>query len=244
MTTHITPGANTGVGFETATALLESSPKYHVILGSRSLEKGQKAVEALKSEFPAGSVSLLQLDITDAKSIAAAVQAVEKGFGRLDVLINNAGIVSHATPLLSQLREVFETNTFGPAVVTEAFLSLLRKSSNPRLIYVTSSLGSIELRGDKSRPSYSRGGATYRMSKAALDMLAACHHVELGETIKVFAFDPGLVATNLGGFGPEALRQRGAGSPETSAQALLSIVEGARDADVGKLVHKDGIHPW
>lgn len=237
-------GGNGGIGFETVAALLASSAKYHVIMGSRSIERGEKAVATLKERFPDGNLSLIQLDVTDEKSIIDAAAFVNSKFGSLDVLVNNAGILDRSPSLITQLRTTFETNVFAPAVVTEAFLPLLQKSKDARLIYVSSSLGSIALRGDPSRKQLG-GAVAYRASKAALDMLAACHQADYGETIKVFAFDPGLVVTNLAGESQrEALAARGAGSAEVSAQTALSIIDGRRDADVGKFLYKDGILPW
>jgi NAD(P)-dependent dehydrogenase (short-subunit alcohol dehydrogenase family) len=189
---------------------------------------------------------LLQLDVTDQKSISDAVAKVQRDFGRLDVLINNAGIVRMAKPLINQLRETFETNTFGPAVVTEAFLPLLEKGNDVRIIYVSSDLGSINMRTDELAPYYKLDATVYRMTKAALNMLAVCHQAELKDKgIKVFAFNPGFVVTNLTGEGDRENRvKRGAGDPADSGRALLDIVNGGRDEDVGKFLHKDGLHPW
>jgi len=238
-------GANGGIGFESAAALIASSATYHVIIGSRSLSKGQTALSELQSRKSPGSLSLLQLDVTDTDSIAKAAETVGREFGRLDVLINNAGICS-ADPLqVGQLRETLETNTLGPAAVTEAFKLLLFKSENARLIYVSSVLGSL---------TRSRGGEAfgptpyiaYRISKAALNMLAVSQHFEFEGKIKVWAFCPGYVVTNLAGDAVKQDKIKGgiAGSPEVSANSLLSIVEGKRDEEVGGFVHKDGVYPW
>lgn len=162
------------------------------------------------------------------------------------MLINNAGIVSMAKALIDQLRQTFETNAFAPAVVTEAFLPLLEKGNDVRLIYVSSGLGSINMRADESLPYYKLEATIYRMSKAALNMLAVCHQAGLKDKgIKVFAFDPGFVVTNLTGEADRENRvKRGAGDPAESGRALLNIVEGGRDKDVGKFLHKDGLFPW
>lgn len=239
-------GANGGVGYETTLAIAAASPKYHVIMGSRSPEKGEKALSEAQKQNLKGSLSLIQLDVTDEKSISAAAARVEKDFGHIDVLINNAGITSKAKPLIAELREIFETNTFAPALVTAAFISLLEKSKNGRLIYVSSDLGSITMRGDPTWMYYPIPAVSYRMSKAALNMLTVCHHVEYKDKgIKVFAFNPGFVVTNLTG---EADRERriksGAGDPTESGRALAVIVGGARDAETGGFLHKDGTHPW
>jgi NAD(P)-dependent dehydrogenase (short-subunit alcohol dehydrogenase family) len=234
------------VGFETTRAIAASSPNYHVIMGSRSLEKGQKSMSELQEENLQGSLSLTQLDVTDQKSISDAAAKIEQEFGRIDVLINNAGITSKATPFIQELREIFETNTFGPAIVTEAFLPLLEKSKDAHLVYVSSDLGSITLKGDESWKHQKVPAVAYRMSKAALNMLAMCHHVEYKDRgIKVFTFNPGFVVTNLTG---EADRERrinsGAGDPADSARALLAIVDGIRDNEAGKHLHQHGVHPW
>ena len=97
------------------------------------------------------------------------------------------------------MREIFETNTFGPAIVTENFTPLLLKSENARLIYVRSDLGSITNRSGTSIWYYKVPAVAYRMSKAALNMLAVCNYAELkgkGKGVKVWAFNPGYVVTN------------------------------------------------
>jgi NAD(P)-dependent dehydrogenase (short-subunit alcohol dehydrogenase family) len=223
-----------------------SSPNYHVVISSRSLEKGQKALADIQQRSPKGSLSLVQLDVTDEDSISNAASTIAKDFGRLDVLINNAGIASNAGSLNEQLQQTFATNTIGPALVTEDFLPLLQKSSNGRLIYVTSSLGSMALRVDPSSPSYTNTYLSYRMSKAALNMLMACNYVDYGKMgIKVFSVCPGYVVTSLTGENDRENRiKRGAGSPAVSAETILSVVDGRRDADNGRIVHKDGTYPW
>lgn len=143
---------------------------------------------------------------------------------------------------------MFETNTFGPAIVTEAFVPLLEKSNDARLIHVTSDLGSITERSDPSSPYHKLPALTYRMSKAALNMLAMCHHVELGaKGVKVWMFNPGYVVTNLSGTGEKGRQERirdGAGDPRKSAEGIVKLIDGSRDADVGKFVNKDGFHEW
>jgi NAD(P)-dependent dehydrogenase (short-subunit alcohol dehydrogenase family) len=240
-------GANSGIGFDSSALIAASSPKYHVILCSRSTEKGEKALAELRArEETQGTLSLVRLDVTNEDSIAAAVKEVSSSFGRLDILVNNAGMVSFTPALTAQLRETLETNTIGAAAVTDAFLPLLKQSPDPRLIYVSSGLGSIALRLDASYPYSALPATTYRVSKAALNMLAACHAMEFKEWgCKVWAFDPGFVITNLTGEADRGRRRKqGAESSEVSARALLRIVVGERDGEVGRHVHKDGVHPW
>lgn len=140
---------------ETVVALATASPNHHVLLGSRSLEKGQKVLDdviAADSSLK-DRIELVQIDVTSKKSIEAAKETVETKFGKLDVLVNNAGIIVYRPDVdtLTSLREHFETNTFGTAVCTEVFEPLLKKSSNPRLIHVSSDQGSITGRLDKSK---------------------------------------------------------------------------------------------
>jgi NAD(P)-dependent dehydrogenase (short-subunit alcohol dehydrogenase family) len=105
------------------------------------VEKGNKTLDDLHSSHASslkGSISVPQIDVTDQKSIFAAKEEVETKFGRLDVLINNAGIiVTRPTDTLTKLRETFETNVFGPAIVTEGFESLLKKTHQTRDLYTS-----------------------------------------------------------------------------------------------------------
>lgn len=94
------PGANTGIGYLTAEEIATTLPEYHVVIGSRSLEKGEQALINLQAKDLKSSVSLVQLDVTDINSIEKAVATVTAEFGRLDVLINNAGMISHEKELL------------------------------------------------------------------------------------------------------------------------------------------------
>jgi NAD(P)-dependent dehydrogenase (short-subunit alcohol dehydrogenase family) len=218
-------------------------------VASRSIEKGEAAIKEIEAKLLPGSVSLIQLDVTDDESINNAVAKVDKEFGHLDILINNAGIqVYDDSPLSNRLRKTFETNSIAPAVVSEAFLPLLKNSTRARLIYVGSGLGSIARKLDKNWNTATALSLPYRMSKAALNMLIAYDHIELEPFgIKVHGVCPGYVVTNLSGTGEKGIQQRkekGAGSPASSGQFILSIVEGKRDRDAGTLVYKDGVHPW
>ncbi|KAH8594750.1 hypothetical protein B0O99DRAFT_652607 [Bisporella sp. PMI_857] len=242
-------GANGGIGYLTAEAIATESLKYHVLVGSRSLDKGKGAVAELQTKSLEGSVSLLQLDVTDQASIENAVATIARDYGRLDVLINNAGVSSSSPEYVQQLHINFETNVFGPALVTTAFLPLLQKSEDARIIYLTSSLGSIALRLDTSNPGYQAQFTAYRMSKAALNMLMACNKQEFeGKrlAIKGWAFCPGYVKTGLGNDDPEEAKRKAqwAGDAHVSAEGLKDIVFGKRDAEVWQFVHKDGTYPW
>ncbi|KAK3392797.1 hypothetical protein B0H63DRAFT_456625 [Podospora didyma] len=146
----------------------------------------------------------LQLDVTSAESIAAAKSHLDSAFGGLlDVLVQNAGVMPYQplrdNSVLTSFRETFETNVFGAAMLTDALVPLVQKSAKARIIYVSSGLGSITLRLDPSNEWRAIQGTIYRSSKAALDMLAACHQVEFaGWGCKVCAFNPGVSRTSAG----------------------------------------------
>lgn len=114
------------------------------------------------------SISVLQIDVTDEKSIQAAKDEIETQFAKLDVLINNAGIIVYEPmDTLSALRQTFEANVFGQVIVTEAVEPLLKKSLKPYLIYVSSGQGSVTTRLDPNNEHRHIRGDPYRMSKSA-----------------------------------------------------------------------------
>jgi NAD(P)-dependent dehydrogenase (short-subunit alcohol dehydrogenase family) len=176
------------------------------------------------------------------------VQHIEQEFGRLDVLVNNAGICTETYdgqwPSRHQLRAEFETNVFGPTVLTAALLPLLRQSKSPKIINVSSGLGSISR--CISTPNKGPDGKVvrapgYRMTKSALNMLTAYQHQQLkDEGFKVWSYCPGFVITDLGKDRKEREQMAGCESSETSAQGILEILEGQRDNEVGQFVTKYG----
>ncbi|KAK1594593.1 short chain dehydrogenase [Colletotrichum navitas] len=241
-------GANQGIGFDTSIALASASPENHVIVGSRSQERGIKAVEEVRARNPAGTVSLLQLDITSDDSIKAAVESITTEFGVLDVLVNNAGIaIRQPKDRRSQLVDTFNTNAASALILTEALAPLLKKSKDPRIINVSSELGSISYRADPESPYYKTPAEAYRISKAALNMATVHMAYDFKSWgAKVWAYCPGYVVTNLSGESDRQNRiDNGADSSETSAQGILEIVEGKRDGEVGKFIARfGGRHSW
>ncbi|TVY46320.1 Short-chain dehydrogenase/reductase [Lachnellula occidentalis] len=237
-------GANQGVGFYTAKNLALHSSKYHVLLASRDSAKGADAESTLK-DLPdiKGTVEAIQLDVTNDASVDAAAAKVFSTHGRLDVLVNNAGILSKNPTARDNLREVLAVNCVGVMSVTEAFLPLLRKSSAPRLVFVSSSIGSITHASNPESPYYRATGEQYRMSKAALNMLMNQYHVKLAsDGFKVFGADPGLVVTNLAD--KENQRARGGVEGDVGGERVATVVRGDRDADVGKVCGVYGVCPW
>lgn len=197
-------GANKGIGLETARQLAREG--HTVLVGARDPAKAEAAVAELKGEGL--TVEPLTLDVTDAGSIARAVAQVEQRHGKLDTLINNAGVAregfgtltSHTT--IEQWRETYETNVFGLAAVTQAFLPLLRKSDAGRVVNLSSILGSLTLHADPSSPIYDAKSVAYDSSKSAVNQYTVHLAHELRDTkIKVNAAHPGWVKTDLGGEG-------------------------------------------
>jgi NAD(P)-dependent dehydrogenase (short-subunit alcohol dehydrogenase family) len=212
-------------------------------MGCRNPTKGAQALLELRSRKPAGTLSLLTLDVTSNESISAAVEKITKDFGAVDILVNNAGIVvMQPKDRRSELLETFNTNAASALVLTEALIPLLQKSKDPRIINVSSGLGSISNRGDPNGDSYELPAEAYRMSKAALNMATVCMYASYKSWgAKAWAFCPGFVITNLTGEGDRQRRvDMGADSAETSAQGILEIAEGKRDDEVGLFVKRKG----
>ncbi|KAF9886913.1 hypothetical protein FE257_011036 [Aspergillus nanangensis] len=246
-------GANQGIGLSTAKTLLQTSPTYHIILGTRNLTNGTTALAQL-STLPniLGTASTLQIDVTDDASVDAAAASIRQQFGRLDILINNAGIVTATkpeaslteAPSRSTLRAVLNTNVAGALSTTEACLDLLRESSERRIVFVSSSMGSITHAADPGSPYYRAQATEYRVSKAAVNMMMVMYWVRLqGEGFKVFGADPGLCATDFVG-DAEALRRRGAVEADEGGRRVASVVTGERDADVGRVLGVYGVSPF
>jgi len=218
--------------------IAESNPSYHVISGLRTIEPDSS------STSNAINMSQIQLDVTDARSVDTAVQHVTQKFGKLDVLINNAGVSTAVATLTDGIKRCMATNVEGSARVTESFLPLLKKSSSPRLLFITSGLGSITDRSDKTSPFSGTRDFGYRASKAALNMLMASYWHELeGDGFKVFSVCPGFLVTDISG-NKEWSRRMGAEEPELGGKFILSVMNGERDADAGKVVKHDGVWGW
>jgi NAD(P)-dependent dehydrogenase (short-subunit alcohol dehydrogenase family) len=237
-------GANRSIGFETARQLLLKG--YYVYLGGRSLEKGNAAVEKLKAEGLT-NVEAIQIDVSKEESVKAARAELGKRTEVLDVLINNAGVSgpfpqSHATDV-SAFREVYDTNVFGVVMVTQAFMDLLNKSSEPRIVNVTSGLGSLTLNADPAYKYYNTKAAIYNSSKAALNMFTIVLAHELRDTpFKVNVVDPGYTATDFN-------HHSGPGTVEDAAARLVKCATIAAYGPTGTYFSDDnspdtGISPW
>ncbi len=222
-------GANQGVGLQVAKEL--AAKGHAVLVGSRNFERGEAAAQ----EIGQGAIAV-QLDVTDAASIAAAAERIRTEIGRLDLLVNNAGIsnttkgdlslveygkVSQASNAsLDEVRAVWETNVFGVLAVYQAMLPLLRESPNARIVNVSSGVGSLTLNADPNYPYHPYFGPIYPASKTALNAITLAMMVELESTdIKVNLVSPGFTSTNLNGYeGTESVED---GSREVVRVALL-----------------------
>tara|TARA_R110002003_G_scaffold1035_7_gene22106 strand:+ start:3758 stop:4342 length:585 start_codon:yes stop_codon:yes gene_type:complete len=133
-------GATNGIGLDTTIFLAAASPANHIIMGARSLTKAETKLSEVHAQKPKGSLSYVQLDVNDDESISAAVKKIKEDFGRIDVLVHNAGVCPESmtqqfTPR-QMMRDTFETNVYGVMVLTEAAFPLLKASKNPMVINV------------------------------------------------------------------------------------------------------------
>jgi NAD(P)-dependent dehydrogenase (short-subunit alcohol dehydrogenase family) len=209
-------GANKGLGLETGRQLGKLG--YTVLLGSRDALKGEVAARQLRDDGVDARV--VRLDVTKQSDIDAAAAQIESEFGKLDVLVNNAGVMiekgwtknTTSETTIENLRATFEANLFAVFAVTKAMLPLLKKSEAARVVNVSSILGSVSLQATKGSPTYSTKLFAYNASKAALNVLTISLAHELRKTkIKVNSAHPGWVKTDLGG-----------------SAAPMSVVEGAK----------------
>jgi len=222
-------GANQGVGLQVAKELVANGVT--VYLGSRNFERGELAAR----EIGPGAIAI-QIDITERDSIAAAAERIRAEVGRLDLLVNNAGISrtttgeafleeyeranKASTASLDEIRTVWETNVFGTLAVYQVMLPLLRESSDARIVNVSSGVGSLTANADPNYPYHSMFGPVYPASKAAENAITLAIMIELESTdIKVNLVSPAFTATNLNGFaGTQSVED---GSREVVRVALL-----------------------
>ncbi|ETS80931.1 hypothetical protein PFICI_08460 [Pestalotiopsis fici W106-1] len=252
-------GGNTGIGYEAVKAFLQSDRPYHILMGSRSIDKARAAIEKVKSEVPGttNTVDVVQLDIASDQSIQKAFDYVKASFNRVDALVNNAGgsfdweYKQGGITLRESWNKAFDINVSGTHIMTHVFMPLLLESSDPRLLFVTSGLSSLQQTSEKFYPnpnppkagwpkSFDFDTMAYRSSKTALNMMMVNWAWRLTEDgVKTWCVSPGFLATGLGNE-PELLKSRGAGHPSVGGVFIKDVVEGLKDEDVGKVVHSSG----
>lgn len=246
-------GANKGIGFETTKQLLQKG--YYVYLGSRNLEAGEKAVADLKSQG-LDNVECIQIDVTDEQSVLNARKIIGEKTDVLDVLINNAGISgvqfeedgkmipqTAADTSVQIFKQVYEINVYGVIRTTQAFLDLLKKSPEPRIVMVSSSQGSITLHSDPNYIYYHYKGAAYLSSKAALNMYTVNLVYELRDTnFKINAVSPGFTKTDFND-------NRGVGTIEDAGKRVVKYAIIDQNGPTGKFFCEEtnpngGEIPW
>jgi NAD(P)-dependent dehydrogenase (short-subunit alcohol dehydrogenase family) len=235
MKTVLITGANKGIGFETAKQLLQKG--FYVYIGSRNLENGLQAVEKLKA-INLTNVEAIQIDVTDDNSVKNARTEIGKKTDILDVLINNAGINGGVPKTALEARTdqflaAFNTNVFGVARVTQAFIDLLKKSQEPRIVMVSSSVGSLTLQSDPNWLAYNFAKyAVYGSSKAALNMFTIHLAYELRDTaFKVNAVCPGYTKTDF--------TNHNGGEVEEAAKRIVKYALLDKDGVSGKFISEE-----
>jgi NAD(P)-dependent dehydrogenase (short-subunit alcohol dehydrogenase family) len=193
-------GANKGLGLETSRRLALLG--WIVWMAARDPQAGHDAIAKIKAEQPDADLRHVQLDVTDDASVRSAYEVVAASGTGLDVLVNNAGVVGPRKSTLETMPADFVAaygvNVLGPVRVTHAFLPLLAASARPRLVMVSSGLGSIARVNDPELGEFGVPGMVYQSSKAALNMIANQYAKEL-TTVRVTSVDPGYTATDLNG---------------------------------------------
>ena len=224
-------GANKGLGYETARRLTELG--HTVILGARDPERGAAAAGRLGVRF-------VQIDVTDDASVARAAADVGAREGRVDVLINNAGITGRRAAAADltgdDARLVFDTNVLSIVRVTHAFLPLLGKSDAPAVINISSGLGSFTVTHDPGRVESTISAPLYPASKAAVTMMTMQYAKALPD-IRFNAVDPGYTATDLNGHsGPQTVTE--------GTDAIVALATEPATAGTGRFVDRFGAVPW
>lgn len=236
-------GANRGIGFETARQLGQQGIK--VLVGARSEENGREAETKLKNEgFDA---EFILLDVDDETTHESAAKFIDEKYGKLDILINNAGIwiegfedgapIPASRTTVDIFRKTFDTNFFNTITVTQTFLPLVKKSDAGRIVFLSSILGSLGLHSDPASPIYNYKVPAYNISKTALNGYAVHLAHELKDTnIKVNAAHPGSVLTDMNANGDLSL--------EEGAKTSVALATLGADGYTGKFIHLGEELPW
>jgi NAD(P)-dependent dehydrogenase (short-subunit alcohol dehydrogenase family) len=231
MTITLITGGNKGLGKTAASRL--AALGHTIVIGARDPERAAAAAQELGADW-------VQLDITSDESVAAAADVIRERYGRVDVLVNNAGIAG-GTPALDAvdgpaLLAVLDTNTVGAARMMHAFLPLLRSSEHPVVVNVSSGLGSFAVRSDESRIEHGIPTLAYSASKAALDMLTKIWAQFLPD-IKINVVDPGYTATDLNG-------HSGHQTVEEGTDAIVAMATIGADGPTGEFQDRHGHVNW
>jgi len=237
--TALVTGATRGIGHEIARQLAETG--HEVWLGSRDAARGETVAAALRAQgFKA---HVLPLDVTDDASVAEAARLLARQTDHLDVLVNNAGIAQGFTYApdvepLSNLKDVYEVNVFGPIRVTQAFIPLLKAAQGAQVVMLSSELGSLTALLDPENEFYGINSLSYNSSKTALNAATVSFAKALEASgIKVNAVDPGFTATDMNG-------HAGYRSVAQAAEIPLALANGAMDGISAAFLNHNGRLGW
>ena len=230
MKTALITGANKGIGYEVARQL--AAKGFHVFVGARNAKAGRKATEEIAKKC--GKGMFLEIDVADEDSVTTAAREFSHIEDRLDVLVNNAGIIADGDNAILEIsddlfRKTLETNTLGALRVTRAFVPLLRKSKAPRVINVSSGGGQLTGGADGWAPAYC-------ISKTALNGVT----VQLAAALPKFAVNsvcPGWVRTEMGG-------ENASRSVEEGADTIVWLASEAPQDLTGKFLRDRKEIPW
>jgi len=240
--THIAliTGANQGIGFETAKKLATEHDDYHVILTGRRKDTIDDAVAKLH-ELGLKNVEAVVMDVRSDESIAAAVKYVDEKHGRLDVLINNAGIAStDGTASREAWSAIYDTNVVSVGVVTDSFIPLLKKSQvTKRVVNLSSTLSSVQMKLDPNDFVHKVEYAPYSVTKSALNLLTAHYVARYMEdpTWKINLTCPGFCATNLNNY-------QGYEDPSLGAVNSVRLATLGPDGPTGTFTNRAGVVNW
>jgi len=236
--TSLVTGANKGIGLEIARGLGRIG--YTVWIGSRNESRGEAAAEALRRDDL--DARFLPLDVTDDRSVAAAAGSLGREVDQLDVLVNNAGIsIGWGPPseeTITDVHAIYDVNVFGVIRTTHAFLPLLKKASEPRIVMVSSSLGSLAWASDFEAPMAEVNLLGYNSSKSALNAVTVAFAKDLAPLgFKVNAGCPGYTATDLN-------QHTGSRTPEQGAAIGIRLATLPNDGPTGGFFDDDGTVAW
>jgi len=235
MKSALVTGANKSIGYEVARQLAQKG--IYVYLGSRNLDNGIAAVNKLNAEG-LKNVEAIQLDVTNDESVENARVEISRKTQVLDILINNAGIFGGypqgaLNTTIDQFKTTYDSNVFGVVRVTQAFIDLLKISSEPRIVNVSSSQGSITLHSDPAYKYYDYKAAAYLSSKLAMNMYTVVLAYELKNTnFKVNAVCPGYTNTDFNG-------HRGTGTVEDAGKRIIKYALIDKDGPTGKFFSEE-----
>ncbi|WP_179211559.1 SDR family NAD(P)-dependent oxidoreductase [Secundilactobacillus pentosiphilus] len=237
-------GAEKGLGREYAEQLGKKGQ--HIFIGAYDMDAGKKTQEELSAEGIA--VDLVHCDITDQSTIDSAMAAIDKKFGYLNILLNNAGISGGAPKKPSEtsdafLRKVFDTNFFGTTAMVRTALPLLKKAPFGKILNVSSEMGSLTASMDKNSLFYHLNSFAYSASKSAVNWITVSFAKELeGTSVTVNSVDPGMTATDL--LNKKAFEEHGAQSVADGARRGIEMASDPKNDANGTFTQEAGKVAW